>query len=340
MVRLLRIAAQGESSALPAGLQARLGYAASERCVPSAPLDAYPLPVLAAMKEAALADVRSITARLDAGRALASAGQDPQTAGWLDRQNVLWRIREHGPLTAGRMRELGWHGNRHGGARDLNNDLFLGVNDLVPFLVALLCLTGLEPECAKGLRGDCLSSPSGGFWTLAYDKPRAHTGTGKTMRVRGGGTATPAWVFIWWVSSKNARSPSSPAPTHNAVLPAASRAGWVRRTASWISPGGGEGGDGQDGLAGQLRAAGGGARERVVVAGVTAGAGGGCSAPGKVVPVALDDHHLGGAGQFHRDCPGDLAGDPDGADLVRPCPVSLAPCRTGSFSQGCASAAA
>ncbi|HUK69610.1 MAG TPA: hypothetical protein VLW50_12805 [Streptosporangiaceae bacterium] len=195
VVRLLRIAAQGESSALPAGLQARLGYAASERCVPSAPLDAYPLPVLAAMKEAALADVRSITARLDAGRALASAGQDPQTAGWLDRQNVLWGIREHGPLTAGRMRELGWHGNRHGGARDLNNDLFLGVNDLVPFLVALLCLTGLEPECAKGLRGDCLSSPSGGFWTLAYDKPRAHIGTGKTMRVRGGGTATPAGLI-------------------------------------------------------------------------------------------------------------------------------------------------
>ena len=195
VVRLLRIAAQGESSTLPVELQARLGYAASERCVPSAPLDAYPLPVLAAVKEAALADVRSITARLDAGRALASSGQDPQTAGWLARQNVLWHIREHGPLTAGRMRELGWHGRRHGGARDLNADLFLGVNDLVPFLVALICLTGLEPECAKGLRGDCLSSPSGGFWTLAYDKPRAHAGTGKTMRVRGGGTATPAGLI-------------------------------------------------------------------------------------------------------------------------------------------------
>ena len=108
---------------------------------------------------------------------------------------MLWHIGEHGPLTAGRMRELGWHGNRHGGARDLNADLFLGVNDLVPFLVALICLTGLEPECAKGLRGDCLSSPSGGFWTLAYDKPRAHTGTGKTMRARGGGTATPAGLI-------------------------------------------------------------------------------------------------------------------------------------------------
>jgi hypothetical protein len=195
VVRLLRIAAEDESSALPVELQARLGYAASERCAPSVPLDAYPLPVLAVLKETAMADVRAIAARLDAGRVLAGTGQDPRAAGWLARQNVLWHIREHGPLTAGRMRELGWHGNRHGGARNLNADLFLDVNDLVPFLVALICLTGLEPECAKGLRGDCLSSPSGGFWTLAYDKQRAHTSTGKTMRVRSGGPATPAGLI-------------------------------------------------------------------------------------------------------------------------------------------------
>ena len=195
VVRLMRLAAQDGSSALSVELQARLSYAATERCEPSVPLDAYPLPVLAAVRDAALADVRSITARLDAGRALAATGHDPQAAGWHARENVLWHVLEHGPLTASRMRELGWHGNRHGGARELNDDLFLGVNDLVPFLVAVICLTGLEPECAKGLRGDCLSSPSGGFWTLAYDKPRAHTGTGKTMRVRGGNAVTPAGLI-------------------------------------------------------------------------------------------------------------------------------------------------
>jgi len=195
VVRLMRLAAQDGGSVLPAGLQARLSYAATERCEPTVPLDAYPLPVLVAVRDAALADVRSITARLDAGRALAATGHDPQAAGWLARENVLRHILEHGPLTASRMRELGWHSKRHGGARDLNDELFLGVNDLVPFLVAVICLTGLEPECAKGLRGDCLSSPSGGFWTLAYDKPRAHTGTGKTMRVRGGSAVTPAGLI-------------------------------------------------------------------------------------------------------------------------------------------------
>lgn len=195
VVRLMRLAAHDGSSALSVELQARLSYAATERCEPSVPLDAYPLPVLAAVRDAALADVRSITARLDAGRALAATGHDPQAAGWHARENVLWHVLEHGPLTASRMRELGWHSNRHGGARELNDGLFLGVNDLVPFLVAVICLTGLEPECAKRLRGDCLSSPSGGFWTLAYDKPRAHAGTGKTMRVRGGSAVTPAGLI-------------------------------------------------------------------------------------------------------------------------------------------------
>lgn len=66
----------------------------------------------------------------------------------------------------------------------------------VPLLVALICLTGLEPECAKGLRAGCLSSPSpSGFVTLAYTKKRAHAQTSKTMRVRTGGISTPAGLI-------------------------------------------------------------------------------------------------------------------------------------------------
>ena len=67
---------------------------------------------------------------------------------------------------------------------------------VVPLLVGLICLTGLEPECAKGLRAGCLSSPSAsGFVTLAYTKKRAHARTSKTMRVRTGGIATPAGLI-------------------------------------------------------------------------------------------------------------------------------------------------
>src|SRR5271167_1771 len=80
--------------------------------------------------------------------------------------------------------------------------------------------------------------------------------------------------------------------------------------------GGGEGGDGQDGLGLQFCTAGGGAGKRVVVAGVTVAAGGGCSAMGEPVPVPLDEHELGGAGQLRGDRCRDFAGDLDGADLM------------------------
>ena len=46
----------------------------------------------------------------------------------------------------------------------------------------------------------------------------------------------------------------------------------------------------------------------------------GGAAWGQVVPVAFDEHHLGGAGQFRRDGPGDVADDADGADLVAAVP--------------------
>jgi hypothetical protein len=66
----------------------------------------------------------------------------------------------------------------------------------VPLLVGLICLTGLEPECAKGLRSGCPSSPSSsGFVSLSYTKKRAHARTSKTMRVRAGGIATPAGLI-------------------------------------------------------------------------------------------------------------------------------------------------
>lgn len=66
----------------------------------------------------------------------------------------------------------------------------------VPLLVGLICLTGLEPECAKGLRSGCLSSPSSsGFVSLSYTKKRAHARASKTMRVRAGGIATPAGLI-------------------------------------------------------------------------------------------------------------------------------------------------
>ena len=80
--------------------------------------------------------------------------------------------------------------------RAAGTEAFLTPAQAVPLLIGLVCLTGLEPECAKGLRSGCLSSPSSsGFVSLSYTKKRAHARTSKTMRVRTGGIATPAGLI-------------------------------------------------------------------------------------------------------------------------------------------------
>lgn len=71
----------------------------------------------------------------------------------------------------------------------------LHVTDLPPLLVLLSLDTGLEPECLKALRVDCLANPSAGTVELRYLKRRAHTAGHKSMRVRDGGLGTPGGLI-------------------------------------------------------------------------------------------------------------------------------------------------
>jgi hypothetical protein len=144
--------------------------------------------VLESIQRAALAEVRAVRDRLDAGRALAASGADPLVHGWSDRRNVLWHILAHGPLVPGRDRQI--LRGTPGGIKGVNSHVLLTAADVAPLLIALICMTGLEPECAKTLRAGCLSSPSRGFVTISYDKKRARTNTAKTLRVRDGGLNT------------------------------------------------------------------------------------------------------------------------------------------------------
>jgi hypothetical protein len=225
VVRLLRLAGRADPRLLTAPMQGRLGYTTSGPSRSGKPLDAYPMPVLATIEQAAVADVRAIRDRIDAGRALAATGADPQTEGWSQRRNVLWHILAEGPLETARWRHRRALRCMPGGIRGLNADVLLTAGDLVPLLVALICMSGLEPECAKTLRAGCLSSPSRGFVTLSYDKKRAHTSTAKTMRVRdGGGLTTPGGLVRLAVRlTEHAR----PASGSDALWVGASDAGLV-----------------------------------------------------------------------------------------------------------------
>ncbi|MFC0449555.1 hypothetical protein [Rhodococcus jostii] len=187
VVRLLRLADQTRPDALSAPMQARVGFATRHTFQPRPqPLDAYPLPVFEAIQAAALADVRAIRDRIAAGERLAAEGANPQVEGWARLENVLWHIARYGPLTS-EYRRVRPVRSRPGGVGGFNEHLLLTAADLVPFVVLLICQTGLEPECAKGLRADCLVNPARGFVSIAYVKKRARNDAHKTIRVSDGG---------------------------------------------------------------------------------------------------------------------------------------------------------
>ncbi|WP_432036958.1 hypothetical protein [Streptomyces cucumeris] len=186
LVRLLKLVHAAHPDAFGAAFHARLGFTSASAHRASKPLDAYPFPVLDALETAARDDVARIRDRILEGEKLASTGRDPRQHGWDRLENVLWYIANHGPLTADDasykvLRPLG-------GREELNGRLHLTARDLVPFLLLLACQTGMEPECIRQLRSDCLASPARGYVSIAYVKKRAPGSTHKTVRVTDGGS--------------------------------------------------------------------------------------------------------------------------------------------------------
>jgi hypothetical protein len=92
--------------------------------------------------------------------------------------------RQPGPLLHNASRPAG---APRSGLRDLNAQLLFTRDDLLPFLVLLICQTGMEPECVRGLRADCLVNPARGFVSVAYVKQRAPGSSHKTLCVADGG---------------------------------------------------------------------------------------------------------------------------------------------------------
>jgi hypothetical protein len=188
VIRLLKEAHALNPGVFSSDMQARLGFSTTTARPVMNPLDAYPLPVFEAMQAKATDDVRAIRDRILHGERVANAGRDPETGGWT-LENTLWYMARHGPLTSDDQRRPGMANrfNRLGGIIHLNTMLFLTIPDLVPFQVLLTCQTGLEPECLRQLRADCLVNPARGFVSIAYDKRRAHGQSHKTRRVSDGG---------------------------------------------------------------------------------------------------------------------------------------------------------
>jgi hypothetical protein len=74
---------------------------------------------------------------------------------------------------------------------DLHGSFHLIAADVIAFLVLLSLETGLEIECLKDLKSDCLKNPSKGTVEIEYCKRRARGSEWKRLRVRDGGSSTP-----------------------------------------------------------------------------------------------------------------------------------------------------
>ena len=79
--------------------------------------------------------------------------------------------------------------------RDLHAPFHLTTEDIIPFVVLLSLETGLEPECIKALRSDCLRNPASGTVEIEYCKRRARRSEWKRLRVRDGASSTPGGII-------------------------------------------------------------------------------------------------------------------------------------------------
>lgn len=182
-------------------LRDRLRYTSARAFERPCPRDAYSPYVARQLRDAARADVATLMRRIN--------GCLPETliahADPTIRQRALAvneALVRQGYLpckdgaAASLYSALYFRGLQTTGLRDgIHSRFYLTVHDLPPLLTLLSLDTGLEIECVKALKIDCLSNASAGTATLAYTKRRAHGFAHKTMRVRDGGPTTPGGLI-------------------------------------------------------------------------------------------------------------------------------------------------
>ncbi len=177
----------------------RLEYI-SERDPPrTLPRDAYDARTSSALRAAARKDIDAIHRRLtvDADKVPTNlAGVDHYVSAFyrvllaeIDRTGTIeadvagWKVLNSRRRSRGVEREQT--------LLDVYGQRYLLQCDLPAFLILLLLDTGLEQECAKTLRTDCLKNASRGYVEIEYCKRRARGAEWKRLRVRDGGIDTP-----------------------------------------------------------------------------------------------------------------------------------------------------
>src|SRR5207248_1017085 len=199
-ILLLRQMEELEPGSLPSALLPRLTYLSLDPYKNSRPRDAYSGAVAASIRRAARKQV------VEAARRIAPEGKLPTPPA-----DLHPRVQERYQLLIEAIDRDGWVASKdplfdnmrqraiyYGASRRMDLScpashahFYLTAVDVVAFVILLSLGTGLEIECLRELKADCLKNPAKGFVDIAYFKRRAHGAEWKTVRVRDGGATTP-----------------------------------------------------------------------------------------------------------------------------------------------------
>lgn len=179
-------------------LRQRLRYTSARPLGRSTPRDAYSGYVAKQLRDAARADIQAITRRLKSPSPIQHA--DATLCGYLEAAAAIidaeGTIGHKHPKLQSFYRRFHLLGLDAGmPIRDLHARRYLLAEDVIPFVVLLSLETGLEPECIKALRADCLRNASSGTVEIEYCKRRARGSEWKQLRVRDGASSTPGGII-------------------------------------------------------------------------------------------------------------------------------------------------
>ena len=194
----LRTIDAGRPGLLDEKLRQRLGYTSARSLGRSTPRDAYSGYVAKQLRDAARADIQAITRRLKSPAPIEHAdatlhGHLEAAAEVIEAEGMIGHTH---PVLRSFYRRFHLLGLENGTPiRDLHARRHLLAEDVIPFFVLLSLETGLEPECVKALRLDCLRNPASGTVEIDYVKRRARGSEWKRLRVRDGASSTPGGII-------------------------------------------------------------------------------------------------------------------------------------------------
>ena len=179
-------------------LQQRLRYTSARPLGRSTPRDAYSGHIAKQLRDAARADVQAVTRRLKSPPPIEHL--DATLRGHLEAAAAV--IEDEGTISYKHPKLQSFYRRFHllgldagSPIRDLHGRRYLLAEDVIPFFVLLSLETGLEPECLKALRIDCLRNPASGTVEIEYVKRRARGSEWKRLRVRDGASSTPGGII-------------------------------------------------------------------------------------------------------------------------------------------------